>query len=73
MCLKGLRQVVSVNIQMRSCKGKHKKRKDEGSKFLHQGDGRDEGGTCAVHEGIYSREVVEPTTSGRGEMYERRI
>ena len=70
---KGLQRVVSVGIKMRSCKGKHKTRKDEGSMFLHQGDGRDEGGTCVVHKGIYSREVIEPTTSGRGERYEQRI
>ena len=70
---KGLQRVVSVGIQMRSCKGKRKMRKDEGSKFLDQGEDRDEGGTCVVHEGIYSREVVEPTTSGRSKRYERRI
>ena len=68
-----LRRVVSVGIQMRSYKDKRKTRKNEGSKFLDQGDGRDEGGTCAVREGTYSREVIEPMISGPGERYERRI
>ena len=68
-----LRRVVSVGIQMRSYKDKRKTRKNEGSKFLDQGDGRDEGGTCAVRERTYSREVIEHMISGPGERYERRI
>ena len=67
------RKVVGVCIQMSSCNGKRKMRNEKGSKFLDQGDGWDEGGTCVVHEGIYSREVTEPTASDRSERYEGRI
>ena len=58
---KGLLWVVDIGVRTGLYEGKYGKRKDEGSKCLDQGDGRDEGGTCEVHKGIYSREVVEPT------------
>ena len=67
---KGLLWVIDICVRTRLYEGKYGKRKDEGSKCLDQGDGRNEGGTCAMHKEIYSREVVEPTTSGRGERYE---
>ena len=67
---KGLLWVIDIGVRTGLYEGKYGKRKDEGSKCLDQGDGRNEGGTCAVHKEIYSREVVEPTTSGRGERYE---
>ena len=51
MCLKGIRRVV---FQTRPCEGKHKKRKDEGPKFLDQGDGQDEGGAYTNYESLCS-------------------
>ena len=48
MRLKELRRVVNINIRMRSCEGKQGTRKNEGSKFLDQGDRRDEGGTYTL-------------------------
>ena len=52
---KGLLWVVDIGVRTGLCGGKNRKRKYEGSKCLDQGDGRDEGGTCAMHKGIYSR------------------
>ena len=39
---KGLLWVVDIGVRMRLYEGKYGKRKDEGSKCLDQGDGRDE-------------------------------
>ena len=48
-------------------KSKHKKmRKDDPRKFDDQGDGRDEGGTCTMHEELRSRGAKGATTSGHG-------
>ena len=52
---KGLLWVVDIGVQAGLYEGKYRKRKYEGSKFLDQGDGGDEGGTSKVHKGIYSR------------------
>ena len=47
-------------------KSKHKMRKDDPRKFDDQGDGRDEGGTCTMHEELRSRGAKGATTSGHG-------
>ena len=35
-------------------------------KCLDQGDGRNEGGTFVVHEGLFSGKAEEATMTGRG-------
>ena len=70
---KGLLWVVNIGFRMGLFEGKHRRRKDEGSKCFDQGDGRYEGGTCMVHKEIYLMQAMEPTASGRGERYRQRI
>ena len=47
-------------------KTKHKMRKDDPRKFDDQGDGRDEGGTCTMHEELSSGGAKGAMTSGHG-------
>ena len=64
MCLKGLQWVVNIDIRMRSCEGKQGTRKNEGSKFLDQGDRRDEGGTYTNCERLCSGGAKGAMTTG---------
>ena len=71
---KGLHGVINVGVRMWLYEVNHERGKKEAWwKCLDQGDGRNEGGTCAVHEGLYSQKVVKPMTSGRGGKYGRQI
>ena len=56
------RDIRSRLVSMR--KRKHDMRKDEPRKFHDQEDGQDEGGTCAMHEGLRARGAKEAMTTG---------
>ena len=56
------RDIRSRLVSMR--KRKHNMRKDEPRKFHDQEDGQDEGGTCAMHEGLRARGAKEAMTTG---------
>ena len=56
------RDIRSRLVSMR--KRKHDMRKDEPRKFDDQEDGQDEGGTCAMHEGLRARGAKEAMTTG---------
>mgnify|MGYP000353112311 CR=1 FL=1 len=62
--LKGLRWVVSIDIQIWSCEGKQGTRKNERSKFLDQGDRQDKGGTNTNCERLCSGGAKGDMTTG---------
>ena len=48
-------------------------REEDSRKFDDQGDGRDEGGTCTMHEELLSRGAKGATTSGHGNVKGNRM
>ena len=68
MQLKGLHGVLNVGIQTRPWGGRHGTRTDDGLKFLDQGDGKDEGGTCTRHEGLCSGGAQGAMTTDQGNV-----
>ena len=68
MHLNGLHRVVNVGIWIRPWGGRHGTRTDDGLKFLDQGDGKDEGGTCTRHEGLCSGGTQGAMTTDQGNV-----
>ena len=64
---KGLQGVVTkVDIRMGPNEGKSGLTEEARPKCMDQGDDRNEGGTCVLHEVLCSRKVNKTTTIGHG-------